>query len=209
MYIEIDGYHPTEQQLELHRCECDEALFGGAMLTGKTTALVMDAVMRCLNAPGSDARIVFKTWAKLRAPERWLKKLTPWFGGHFSHAQETAFMHNGSTVGLRAPSGDGLEPQFAASRINFLYIDEVNLFSKNEYEFLKGRLCGPGRDSAHPIIRCSASPGEREDAWVKTYFVDRIPAGGVVEDGIRKDVLGNYHSHTIGYIPCKRREDAP
>ena len=44
-------YQPTKKQLMFHETTADEVLFGGAAGGGKSKAIVMDALFRCLKFP--------------------------------------------------------------------------------------------------------------------------------------------------------------
>ena len=48
-------YEPTEKQKLFHASCADEVLFGGAAGGGKSRAIVMDALLRCLMYPRTHA----------------------------------------------------------------------------------------------------------------------------------------------------------
>ena len=58
-------YEPTEKQRRFHESMADEVLFGGAAGGGKTRALVMDALLRCLRHGGTTACIFRRTYGEL------------------------------------------------------------------------------------------------------------------------------------------------
>ena len=58
-------YTPTEKQLLFHNAREDEVLYGGAAGGGKSTAVVMDAFLRCYRHPGSYAYLFRRTYREL------------------------------------------------------------------------------------------------------------------------------------------------
>ena len=64
MRIRLD-YRPTEKQRLFHRSAADEVLFGGAAGGGKSKAVVMEALLRCLEHPGTQAYLFRRTLREL------------------------------------------------------------------------------------------------------------------------------------------------
>ena len=58
-------YTPTPKQLLFHASQADEVLFGGAAGGGKSKAIVMDALFRCLTYPRTSAYIFRRTYSEL------------------------------------------------------------------------------------------------------------------------------------------------
>ena len=64
MVINIE-YRPTPKQQFFHASTANEILYGGAAGGGKTKALIMDAVFRCINNPGCTAVVFRRTYQEL------------------------------------------------------------------------------------------------------------------------------------------------
>ena len=56
------NYQPTPKQCLFHASCADEVLFGGAAGGGKSKAIVMDALFRCLMYPKTHAYIFRRTY---------------------------------------------------------------------------------------------------------------------------------------------------
>ena len=59
------NYTPTPKQRLFHASDADEVLFGGAAGGGKSKAIVMDALFRCLKYPATHAYIFRRTYGEL------------------------------------------------------------------------------------------------------------------------------------------------
>ena len=55
-------YVPTAKQSLFHASTAKEVLYGGAAGGGKSVAIVMDALMRCLLHPGTNAYVFRRTY---------------------------------------------------------------------------------------------------------------------------------------------------
>ena len=64
MRLEVN-YSPTPRQRAFHESREDEVLYGGAAGGGKTTAIVMDAFLRCARHPGTIAYLFRRTYREL------------------------------------------------------------------------------------------------------------------------------------------------
>ena len=58
-------YAPTPKQRLFHASIADEVLFGGAAGGGKSKAIVMDALLRCLTYPRTHAYVFRRTYGEL------------------------------------------------------------------------------------------------------------------------------------------------
>jgi phage terminase large subunit len=60
-------YKPFPRQKEFHESAAKYRLFGGAAGPGKTKALLWEAIMQALQAPGSDSLLLRRTFPELES----------------------------------------------------------------------------------------------------------------------------------------------
>lgn len=204
----IIGYTPTPRQREFHECDCDEALFGGAAGGGKSRALIMDALNRCLAAPGSCAYLFRRTYPELEDTlVPMARAAIPGALGDYHGGRHEFRLKNGSILRFRACQNDSDRFGYQGAEIHFLYIDELTRFSRTVYEFLKSRVRAPRALGVRPVVRCSANPGGPGHGWVKAYFIAPMPQGGRITREVRSDLLGRSQRRTVAFIPARATDN--
>lgn len=181
------SYRPTEKQARFHRCAADEALYGGAAGGGKTRALVMEALARCLEKPGMQAYLFRRTYPELEdtliAEAR---ACIPRELGSYHATRRELNLVNGSTLRFRACQRDADRFRYQGAQMHSLFIDELTHFPLEVYDYLKTRLRAPKALGIRPVVRATANPGGVGHAWVKQRFIDAGRPG---------------HVHTVGRPP--------
>lgn len=167
------GYTPTAKQLLFHAAKEREVLYGGAAGGGKTRAVAMDALIRCMGNAGCAAYLFRRTYPELEATliKETLAALPRGVGAYSAQRHELA-LANGSRMCFRHCQKDADVTRYQGAEIQFLYIDELTHFPLSVYDYLKTRLRAPVRLNVTPLVRCTSNPGGPGHAWVRARFVD-------------------------------------
>lgn len=164
---------PTLKQLEFVAAPEREKLYGGAAGSGKSDALLMDALLYA-DVPGYAALLLRRTYADLALPGALMDRAHEWLGS-------TAAKWNENTKTWTFPSGatltfgylDGPRDHFRYQGAEFQKIgfDELTQFKEEPYRYLLSRL----RRLATARVPVGASgatnPGGIGHQWVYERFV--------------------------------------
>lgn len=202
------GYEPTERQALFHASDADEALFGGAAGGGKSRALVMEALLRCLEHPGTAAYLFRRSYRELEdtliAEAR---ASIPAALYDYKAAKHDMLLPGGSVMRFRHCLSEDDRFLYQGAEIHWLFIDEVTHFTKPMYDFLKSRLRAKASLGIRPIARCAGNPGGIGHAWVKARFVDAGEAGKAHETWVESGLIGGGKRHTVQYIPARATDN--
>jgi hypothetical protein len=201
-------YTPTARQALFHASNADEALYGGAAGGGKSKALVMEALLRCLEHPGTVAYLFRRSYGELEdtlvaealasAPAQLCT---------YKASKHDMELVNGSVLRFRHCLNESDRFLYQGAEIHWLFIDEVTHFTKPMYDFLKSRLRAKASLGIRPIVRCAGNPGGLGHAWVRERFVDCGRAGEVHVERVHSEALGATEEHTIQYIPARATDN--
>jgi len=200
--VEI-GYTPTPKQVLFHTTRANEVLYGGAAGGGKSKAIVMDALARCLTFPGTHAYMFRRTYTELEdtlikeAKASYPKEL-----GKYNVGRHDFELKNGSVIHFRHCSSVQDMYNYAGAEIHWLYIDELTSFELEIYNFLKTRLRAKRSLGIEPVVRCASNPGNIGHGWVKAMFVDAGPYGSLVKKTETSKTLNRTKTFTTQYIPA-------
>lgn len=195
-------YVPTPKQIMFHQSKANEVLFGGAAGGGKSVAIVMDALARCLKFPETKAYIFRRTYRELEdtvineAMARYPSDL-----GNYNVGRHEFRLFNGSKVYFRHCASASDMYDYSGAEIHWLYFDELTTFEREIYEFLRTRLRAKRTLGVVPIVRCSSNPGGVGHGWVKSMFVDAGEYYELVEHVVDSETLGKKKRFTTQYIP--------
>lgn len=205
MRMMID-YCPTARQAAFHAAEEDEVLYGGAAGGGKSCAVVMDALMRCLKHPGTRAYLFRRTYRELEDTliSEALRRIPKELYRYSSAAHEMRLV-NGSCMRFRHCQNDSDRFQYQGAEIHWLYLDELTHFTQEVYDFLRSRLRADRKLGIKPVIRCTSNPGGVGHAWVKARFIDPAQADTVMEEHIQAE--GITGKRTLRYIPARVQDN--
>ncbi len=202
------GYVPTAQQALFHASDADEVLYGGAAGGGKSRALVMEALMRCLEHPGTAAYLFRRSYRELE-DTLIAEARTAYPSALYTYraARHDMELLNGSVLRFRHCLSEDDRFLYQGAEIHWLFIDEITHFTKDMYDFLKSRLRAKKSLGIRPMVRCAGNPGGIGHAWVKARFVDIGEAGKVHAWRVESGVMGKSRMHTVQFIPARSTDN--
>ena len=204
----VINYKPTPKQAIFHASKANEILYGGAAGGGKTKALVMDALFRCLKNPGTTAVIFRRSYGELEdtdikeAQSSYPEKLATYNAGRHEFR-----LVNGSKILFRHCENEADRFKYSGIEIQFLYFDELTSFEQTIYDFLKTRLRAKKSLGVVPIVRSASNPGNIGHGWVKKMFVDAGPFMEIQEQRIYSEALHKEKVIRTQYIPSLAMEN--
>lgn len=202
------NYQPTEKQRIFHSSPANEVLYGGAAGGGKTKALIMDALLRCLKWPGTTAAVFRRTYRELEdtdikeAMASYPKELAKYNAGRHEYK-----LVNGSKIIFRHCENAADRFNYSGIEIQFLYFDELTSFEREIYDFLKTRLRAARSLGVSPIVRSASNPGNIGHGWVKSLFVDVGPYMSIQTQTIYSEALHKERRIRTQYIPALAMEN--
>ena len=200
--IEVN-YVPTPKQQLFHTTTANEVLYGGAAGGGKSKAIVMDALARCLKYPGTHAYLFRRTYTELEDTLiKEAKASIPKGIGKYNVSRHDWSLFNGSVLHFRHCASVQDMYNYAGAEIHWLYMDELTSFEYEIYTFLKTRLRAIKALGIEPVVRCASNPGNIGHGWVKAYFVDAGPYMSLITRTEKSEVLGREKKFTVQYIPA-------
>jgi len=196
------NYHPTLKQRMFHASSADEVLFGGAAGGGKSKAIVMDALMRCLRWPGTHAYIFRRTYSELEDTViKEARSSCPEALGKYNAARHEIALVNGSVIHFRHCAHLQDMYNYKGVEIQWLYFDELTSFEAEIYDFLKTRLRARKSLGVTPVVRSSSNPGDVGHGWVKKMFVDAAPYMQMFSREVVSQTTGRKKIFRLQYIP--------
>ena len=202
------AYAPTPKQKLFHASKADEVLFGGAAGGGKSKAVVMDALLRCLKYPKTHAYVFRRTYGELEDTViREARDSYPEGLGKYNGARHEIVLPNRSVIHFRSCQHVQDMYAYKGVEIQWLYFDELTSFEQEIYDFLKTRLRAKKSLKVRPCVRSTSNPGDIGHAWVKKRFVDAAPYMEMCESVVRSRETGRRKLYRTQYIPSLLTEN--
>ncbi|WP_273845419.1 phage terminase large subunit [Rubrobacter calidifluminis] len=150
-----------------------EVLFGGAAGPGKTSGLLMAALMFA-NVPGYSALIVRKTYTDLALPGAIMDRSHEWLGptdAVWNDVKKRWTFPSGATLSFGYLDSARDHFRYQGMEIQGLFVDELTQIPENQYLYLLSRLRRLEGTSVPLRVRCASNPGGIGHDWVFRRFV--------------------------------------
>lgn len=202
------NYVPTPKQKMFHASPANEILYGGAAGGGKTKAIVMDALFRCMKWPNTTAVIFRRTYKELEDTDiKEANESYPEGVGTYNVGRHEFKLKNGSKILFRHCENEADRFDYSGLEVQWMYFDELTTFTQVIYDFLKTRLRAKKSLGVVPIVRSASNPGNIGHGWVKKYFVDPAPYMEIREQEIWSEALHRAKKIRTQYIPSLATEN--
>lgn len=179
---------PKQHKMIYELSDVDEIMWGGEAGGGKSEGLLMFALRRRLECPGSVGLAMRRTFPDLdksliRKSQRYYKPFAKWH-----EAKKKWVFKNGSIQDYGFCENDKDVYQYQSAEYDDIEIDELTQWSEFMYTYMLSRLRSAS-GKYKTLMRSATNPGNIGHLWVKARFVD--PA----RDTVHKEfdtILGTY-----------------
>lgn len=178
-------YVPHPKQQEAHAIHVDELLYGGAGGGGKSRWARAEAVLMCLQVPGSRVVLFRRTFKDLqRSVVVPLKQEIPAELAKYNAGEHEWRFTNGSVLELAHLQREADLDKYQGAEYQMCIFEEATHFTFQQYMYLKSRLRAAGKVreamealGLRPRMILTANPGGIGHHWVKRRFVDPAAPG--------------------------------
>jgi len=191
-------YKPTPKQAEFHAAQEFDVVFGGSRGSGKSLAVLMEGIAKCVHVPGLRALGLRRTYPELRAT------LLLELAKH-GFAKKLGCTWNGSEMVLKFTNGSVLQlgycdslsdtSRYQGTSWGLLLVDELTLLLPGCVEILRETLRSGDEGKSVIGIRSSCNPGGPSHTTIKVNYVEATDNG--------KNVVVDSHGRTVRYIPSR------
>lgn len=171
---------PTPRQ-ELFLVEpAREALYGGAAGGGKSSALLMSALLY-VDQPGYAAILFRRTFADLALPGALMDRSHEWLqgtGARWNERDKRWTFPSGATITFGCLEHEKDKFRYQGAEFQFIGFDELTQFTETQYRYLLSRLRRLKTSTVPLRVRAASNPGGEGHEWVMRRFITEGPAAG-------------------------------
>lgn len=163
---------PHPKQLTFLKLKCKEALFGGSVGPGKSSALLM-AALQYVHRPKYSAVIIRNTMKNLSQPGGLIPRSIDWMIGKadYNATEHKWTFPSGATLVFSYLSTYKDMENFQSSEYQYVAFDELTQFPEEYYRYLFSRLRQTLDVDVPERVRAATNPGGSYGDWVRARFV--------------------------------------
>lgn len=166
--IRINIYPKQEAFLN---SDCDDVLYGGAVGGGKSYAVILGALKRRLENPGTHGIIFRRTYPELEhSVIKTTRDIYPHFGAKYNTAKHQWTFPNGSIQSFGYCEKDGDVYKYLSAEFQDEWFDEATTFTAFQFQYLTSR-CRSSIPGVKAIVRLTSNPGNVGHAWVYERYI--------------------------------------
>ena len=181
---------PKQHKMIYELQDVDEIMWGGQAGGGKSEGLLMFALRRRMECPGSVGLMMRKTYPDLeksliRKSQKYYRGFAKW-----NDAKKKWVFPNGSIEEFGYCETDKDVYQYNSAEYDDINVDEVTQWSEFQYTYMMSRLRST-TGKYKTLMRSATNPGNIGHLWVKARFVD---CARDKEYKAFDEILGSYKS---------------
>lgn len=181
-------YPPSPKQLTFLMLDCKEAFYGGAAGGGKSTALLMAALMY-VHVPNYAAILFRRSYTDLALPGALMDIAMQWLretDAQWEPMKRQWRFPSGATVGFGYLDSESDKYRYQSAEFQFIGFDELTQFTESQYRYLFSRLRRVQGVNVPLRMRAASNPGGDGHDWVKQRFIversDRVFVPATLDD---------------------------
>jgi phage terminase large subunit len=183
-----DFYTPQPKQRAFHQSPARYTLAEGGRGGGKTTALLWEALLECLDVPGCSCLLLRRTLTAMEKggiEDLFLKYVPKALYKSYNASKHAVRFSNGSNLFFGHIKTDSDLVQYQGAEFLFIGWEELTQFTYRQWDFLKGSNRCPFKTylldgesyAVRPRMAAVTNPNGSGSGWVKALWITKKPVG--------------------------------